>query len=40
MVNAKDERVRAKRLTLLHQMLTEFSTIADFSEIVTSGDSK
>jgi glycyl-tRNA synthetase beta chain len=40
LVNAKDEHVRANRLTLLHQMLTEFSTIADFSEIVTSGDQK
>ena len=40
LVNAKDERVRANRLTLLHQLLTEFSTIADFSEIVTSGDQK
>jgi glycyl-tRNA synthetase beta chain len=40
LVMAKDERIRANRLTLLHQMLTEFSTIADFSEIVTSGDSK
>jgi len=40
LVNAKDERVRANRLTLLHDLLTEFSTIADFSEIVTSGDLK
>jgi glycyl-tRNA synthetase beta chain len=40
MVNAPDERVRANRLTLLHELLTEFSTIADFSEIVTSGDQK
>ena len=40
LVNAKDERVRANRLTLLHQLLTEFSTIADFSEIVTSGEQK
>ena len=36
LVNAKDEKVRANRLTLLHNLLTEFSTIADFSEIVTS----
>ena len=35
LVNAKDERVRDNRLTLLHNLLTEFSTIADFSEIVT-----
>jgi glycyl-tRNA synthetase beta chain len=40
LVNAKDERVRNNRLTLLHNLLTEFSTIADFSEIVTSGDHK
>jgi glycyl-tRNA synthetase beta chain len=40
MVNVPDEKVRANRLTLLHQLLTEFSTIADFSEIVTSGDHK
>jgi glycyl-tRNA synthetase beta chain len=40
LVNAKVERVRDNRLTLLHNLLTEFSTIADFSEIVTSGDQK
>jgi glycyl-tRNA synthetase beta chain len=40
LVNAKVERVRNNRLTLLHNLLTEFSTIADFSEIVTSGDQK
>ena len=40
LVNAPDERVRANRLTLLHELLAEFSTIADFSEIVTSGDQK
>ena len=40
LVNAKDERVRNNRLILLHNLLTEFSTIADFSEIVTSGDQK
>ena len=38
LVNAKVERVRNNRLTLLHNLLTEFSTIADFSEIVTSGE--
>ena len=38
LVNAKDEKIRANRLTLLHNLLTNFSTIADFSEIVTSGD--
>ncbi len=36
LVNAPDERVRQNRLTLLNSLLTEFSTIADFSEIVTS----
>ena len=30
-----DERVRANRLALLQTLLAEFSTIADFSEIVT-----
>lgn len=35
LVNAKDEAVRRNRLKLLHNLLTEFSTIADFSEIVT-----
>ncbi len=35
LVNAKDEAVRSNRLKLLHNLLTEFSTIADFSEIVT-----
>jgi glycyl-tRNA synthetase beta chain len=34
LVNAKDETVRRNRLTLLHNLLIEFSTIADFSEIV------
>jgi glycyl-tRNA synthetase beta chain len=35
LVNAPDARVRWNRLTLLHTLLAEFSTIADFSEIVT-----
>jgi len=35
MVMADDERVRANRLALLRTLLREFSTIADFSEIVT-----
>ncbi|HME06626.1 MAG TPA: glycine--tRNA ligase subunit beta [Bryobacteraceae bacterium] len=35
LVNSTDEAIRANRLTLLHNLLTEFSTIADFSEIVT-----
>jgi glycyl-tRNA synthetase beta chain len=37
LVNAPDVAVRQNRLTLLHTMLAEFSTIADFSEIVTGG---
>ncbi len=36
LVNAKDEQVRLNRLALLSSMRREFSTIADFSEIVTS----
>ena len=36
LVNAKDEQVRANRLALLAGMRREFSTIADFSEIVTT----
>jgi len=40
MVNVPDAALRANRLTLLHTILTEFSQIADFSEIVTSGDQK
>ena len=36
LVNAPDARVRANRLTLLNTLLAEFSTIADFSEIVTT----
>jgi glycyl-tRNA synthetase beta chain len=35
LVNAPDATVRLNRLTLLHTLLEEFSTIADFSEIVT-----
>jgi glycyl-tRNA synthetase beta chain len=35
LVNAPDPQVRRNRLTMLQQLLTEFSTIADFSEIVT-----
>jgi glycyl-tRNA synthetase beta chain len=35
MVMVDDERVRANRLALLQTLLAEFSTIADFSEIVT-----
>ncbi len=36
LVNAPDERVRQNRLALLSSLLTGFSAIADFSEIVTS----
>ncbi len=36
LVNARDERVRANRFALLSSMRREFSTIADFSEIVTT----
>jgi glycyl-tRNA synthetase beta chain len=37
MVMVDDERIRANRLALLRTLLNEFSTIADFSEIVTEG---
>jgi glycyl-tRNA synthetase beta chain len=40
LVNAQDARVRQNRLALLHGLLTEFSSIADFSEIVTASSSK
>ena len=36
LVNAPDARVRRNRLTLLDTLLAEFSTIADFSEIVVN----
>lgn len=36
LVNAPDLAVRQNRLTLLQAILAEFSTIADFSEIVTN----
>jgi glycyl-tRNA synthetase beta chain len=36
MVNVDNPAVRHNRLALLHSVLTEFSTIADFSEIVTT----
>ena len=35
MVMVDDEKLRANRLALLRTLLKEFSTIADFSEIVT-----
>lgn len=37
MVMVEDEKLRANRLALLRSLLKEFSTIADFSEIVTEG---
>ncbi len=37
MVMVEDERVRANRLALLQTLIKEFSTIADFSEIVAEG---
>ena len=37
MVMVDDERVRSNRLALLRDLLSEFSTIVDFSEIVTEG---
>jgi glycyl-tRNA synthetase beta chain len=37
MVMTDDERVRANRLALLQSLFREFSTIADFSEIVIEG---
>jgi glycyl-tRNA synthetase beta chain len=39
MVMVENELVRANRLALLQRLLKEFSTIADFSEIVTEGKS-
>jgi glycyl-tRNA synthetase beta chain len=39
MVMVEDEEIRANRLALLQTLLREFSTIADFSEIVTEGKS-
>ena len=40
MVMADEEQVRKNRLTLLSGLLSEFSTIADFSEIVTAEHGK
>ena len=39
LVNAPDLQLRRNRLALLQNLLTEFSTIADFSEIVTERQS-
>ena len=38
MVNTPDLNIRENRLSMLSDMLEKFSSIADFSEIVTSGD--
>jgi glycyl-tRNA synthetase beta chain len=38
MVMVEDEELRGNRLALLEMLSQEFSTIADFSEIVTEGD--
>ncbi len=35
LVNAPDPNIRRNRLALLQSLLTEFSDVADFSEIVT-----
>jgi glycyl-tRNA synthetase beta chain len=40
LVNAPDDAIRRNRLTLLHNLLTEFSEIADFSEIVTERETR
>jgi glycyl-tRNA synthetase beta chain len=37
LVNDPNPAIRENRLALLYGLLTEFSTIADFSEIVTKG---
>jgi glycyl-tRNA synthetase beta chain len=37
LVNDPDQAIKRNRLALLHGLLTEFSNIADFSEIVTQG---
>ena len=37
MVMVDDDNLRANRLALLQTLIKEFSTIADFSEIVTEG---
>jgi glycyl-tRNA synthetase beta chain len=38
MVNVPDDAVRLRRLALLHTVLSSFSLVADFSEIVTAGE--
>jgi glycyl-tRNA synthetase beta chain len=39
LVNDPDPAIRQNRLAILYSLLAEFSTIADFSEIVTQGAS-
>jgi glycyl-tRNA synthetase beta chain len=39
LVNAPDPNIRRNRLALLQNLLTEFSDVADFSEIVTERQS-
>ena len=36
LVMAEDERIRRNRLALLHWLLSAFTRVADFSEIITS----
>ncbi len=40
LVNDPNPAIRENRLALLYSLLTEFSTIADFSEIVTKGSTQ
>jgi glycyl-tRNA synthetase beta chain len=37
MVMVEDEELRSQRLALLQELLNRFTTIADFSEVVTAG---
>jgi glycyl-tRNA synthetase beta chain len=39
MVMVEDESIRANRLGLMQSLVKEFTTIADFSEMVTEGKS-
>ena len=39
LVNVEDQRIRQNRLALLAGLIADFNSIADFSEIVTSGQS-
>ena len=40
MVMVEDQKLRENRLALLRTLLKEFSTIADFSEIVNEGNTQ